>query len=86
MTKKYWIKVLIVFIFVSAICAGIIAGAVYSKNKRQASIDEGLVESGDIVSGDYIWNEDIQTSGEQSEEIEEIYELVKDGTPIEIMP
>ena len=73
MTKKYWIKVFIVFIFVSAICAGIIAGAVYSKNKRQASIDEGLIGSGDTVSGDYIWNDDIQVSGEKSGEVEEIY-------------
>ena len=62
MSKKYIIKLLVIFIFVSAICAGIVAGAIYSKNKRQASKNQGMVASGDIL-GDFIWSGD--ASGEE---------------------
>lgn len=70
MTKEYWIKVLIIFIFVSTICAGIVAGAIYSKNKKEASKNNDLIiDNQDNISGDYIWSE----SGEESVEKEEEY-------------
>ena len=69
MSKNYWLKVLSVFIIVSAICVGVIAGAIYSKNKRQAAVEDSLVGSGDnIISGDIISGEK-----EESGEKEDIY-------------
>ena len=65
MSKNYWLKVLSVFIIVSAICVGVIAGAIYSKNKRQAAVEDSLVGSGDnIISGDIISGEK-EESGEK---------------------
>lgn len=74
MTKEYWKKALILFIVVSAMCAGVICGAIYSKNKRQASKNDELIGSGDIISGDFIWSGDAIASGDESGEIEdEVY-------------
>ncbi len=76
MTKEYWIKALAIFVIVSAICVGVVCGAIYSKNKRQASRDKELIGSGDgIVSGDIIsWgvsSGDLST--ENSGDEEEVY-------------
>lgn len=64
MTKKYWLKVLTIFILVSAICTGIVVGAIYSKNKRKVSIEEGFSEN---ISGDYVLSGDEATSGDEEE-------------------
>ena len=69
MTKEYLKKALILFIIVSAMCIGIISGAIYSKNKRQASRNEELIGSGDdIISGD-ILPEDLENEKSGEEEI-----------------
>lgn len=73
MTKDYWKKALALLVIVCTICGGIIGGAIYSKNKRQASKNNELIGSGDNISGDYIWSDDINVSGDESGEVEEIY-------------
>ena len=73
MTKDYWKKALALLVIVCAICGGIIGGAIYSKNKRQASKNAELIGSGDNMSGDYTWSDIINLSGDESGEIEEIY-------------
>jgi hypothetical protein len=83
MTKEYWIKVLVTFIFVSAICGGIVAGAFYSKNKKEVSKNDGLINSGDIISGDYIWSGDI--SGDAEEEYLGKKIFSSDSRPIAVM-
>lgn len=71
MDKKTVTKLVVAFVFVVAICTGIICGAISVKNKQNANTDDIVVSSGD--NGNLVSGEVLGTNDEESGEIEEPY-------------
>ena len=68
MDKKTITKIAVAFVFVVAICAGIICGALSAKNKQNANNGDLIVnsgDSGDVLSGDQDLSGDDTESGDE---------------------